>query len=271
MTQAGGLWKVEGAGNDFVLGTGQWADRLAVDGSLVVTLCHRRRGIGADGSLALHPEGSDRMRLVYRNRDGGRAEFCANGTRCAALAATRLLGMADVLTVVTDSADVPAVVRLDDVMLDLQAPTAPPRDVELSTQGEVWHGTLLTIGVPHLILMTDDPAAIDLENIAPLLRHHRELGPEGANVSFVDHPEGGELTIRTWERGVEAETLCCGSAVLAAGALELERSGRTSVACRPKAGDLLTVARTNDAVLRLTGPARIVAEVRPNPEWIEGI
>jgi len=268
VTGPGVLWKVEGAGNDFVLGTGTWADRLTNDAALVVRLCSRRRGIGADGTLALHPHGEDRVRLVYHNRDGGRAVFCANGTRCAALAANRLLGMAADLTVVTDSADVPAFVRPDGVILDLMAPTAPPRDVQLTVHGETWRGCVLTIGVPHLIVITDDPAAVDLAAVAPDLRHHRDLGPEGANVSFVGHPEGGGLMVRTWERGVEAETLCCGSAILAAAFVELERSGCKEISCVPSSGDTLTVARNKTTGLTLTGPARLVAEVRPDPEWI---
>lgn len=263
MTVPNGLWKTEGAGNDFILGTGEWARRLATDTNLVAALCRRRRGIGADGTLALLPDGPNRVRLVYRNQDGGRAHFCANGTRCAALAAHRLLGMPGKLTVATDAADVPAVVSSNGVTLDLMAPSAPPRAVELVVHADTWLGALLTIGVPHLILMTEDPAAIDLEAVAPELRHHCDLGPEGANVSFVSRLANGAVTIRTWERGVEAETLCCGSAILAVGVLEFARSDRPTIACHPKSGDVLTVSRLGNQGLRLTGPARIVAEIRP--------
>ncbi len=263
MTAPGGLWKTEGAGNDFVLGTGTWARRLADDADLVVGLCRRRRGIGADGTLALLPDGANRVRLIYRNRDGGRALFCANGTRCAALAAHRLLGMPEELTVVTDVADVPAAIGADGVTLDLMPSTGSPLEVELAVQAGVWRGTLLTVGVPHLILMTEDPATIDLESVAPELRRHLDLGSEGANVSFACRMGNGAVTIRTWERGIEAETLCCGSAILAVSTLELARSGDASIACYPKSGDVLTVERHGDQGLRLTGPARIVAEIHP--------
>jgi len=88
------IYKLEGAGNDFVLGVGAWAGRLDSEPDLVRRLCDRRRGIGADGTLALEAVATDRVRLGYRNADGGEAVFCANGTRCAARAAVELLPMA---------------------------------------------------------------------------------------------------------------------------------------------------------------------------------
>jgi diaminopimelate epimerase len=268
VTAAEGLWKVEGAGNDFLLGIGPWADRLACEPELTTTLCRRRRGIGADGTLALTVEGPRRVRLIHRNRDGGRAAFCANGTRCAALAAHRLLATGDQLTVVADWRDVPALVGGDGVALDLPTPGERPRALELACGDTIWEGTLIAFGVPHLLIATRDPAAIDLAALGPTLRHHPDLAPDGANVSFVGGRPGGAITIRTWERGVEAETLCCGSAVVAAGWLEIMRAPRAEVRCLTASGEELVVADRGDAGLRLTGPARIVAEVRPDPSWI---
>ena len=121
------VWQ-EGAGNDFVLGVGAWAGRLDSEPDLVRRLCDRRRGIGADGTLSLTAVGAGRVRLGYRNADGGEAVFCANGTRCAARAAVELLGCDPMVVVETGWAEVPAVVDGSQVSLELPPPEAGPRD-----------------------------------------------------------------------------------------------------------------------------------------------
>ncbi len=113
------LLKVEGAGNDFLLGIGDWARRLADEPDLVARLCDRRRGLGADGVLALSQESSSRVRLIYRNTDGSPSPFCGNGTRCAARVAVELLGLASPLVVETDWAAIPAEVVGPLVTLEL--------------------------------------------------------------------------------------------------------------------------------------------------------
>ena len=258
------LWKMEGAGNDFLLGTGRWAERLAHDPRFVVDLCRRRCGLGADGVLALFSDGGGRVKLVYRNADGSAAVFCANGTRCAALAAVRLLGLAPDLIVVTDWVEVPARVVEDGrrVVLDLPIPEVRRPSLNLAVAGELYSGVLLDVGVPHLIFRVDDFSTIDLEAAAPLLRRHPDLGPEGANVTFIRREEDGEIAIRTWERGVEGEILCCGSAVVAAGWLEIENSSRDAATFRARSGDLLMVS-TSVAGVNLEGPARFIAQVEP--------
>ena len=138
----GALWKMEGAGNDFLLGAGRWAERLAEDEALVADLCRRHRGIGADGVLALFPESGRGLRLVYRNADGSRAAFCANGTRCAALAAVRFLGFPPDLILVTDRMEVRARVWEGDgrVRLDLPRPTFLRPELTLEAAGGAGQG-----------------------------------------------------------------------------------------------------------------------------------
>ena len=258
------LVKVEGAGNDFLLGTGSWAQRLADDSRVVVRLCNRHRGIGADGALSIFEDGTGTIRLVHRNADGSPSAFCANGTRCAARAAVELLGLPRDLVVVTGWAEIPAVVRTNDVTIELPPP-ATPIDRNLETDDRLWRGRQLNLGVPHLVLPTEDLDSLPIEIVAPPLRHHSELGPDGANVHFVER-KSDRLRLRSYERGVEAETLCCGSGVVVAALLALESTLQRSMVVEARSGDRLKVEALGEppvAPSRLTGGARLVAEIEP--------
>ena len=256
-----GLWLMEGAGNDFLVGVGAWSGRLVSDPALVMRLCRRHRGIGADGVLALEIEGEARIRLRYRNADGSRAQFCANGTRCAALAAVDLLDLPSELVVLTDWVEIPARVEGQQVALRLPAPD-PAEQISIDAAGRKWTGIVIEVGVPHLVIAVDDLAGSYFSEAAPVLRWHQALGPEGANVSFFDRKPNGSIEIRTFERGVEGETLCCGSAVVAAGLVEMADRDVDSIRVRPASGDVLTVEDLGTG-FGLTGPARFIAEVRP--------
>ncbi len=267
------LLKVEATSNDFVLGTGTWAERLAHQPDLVAGLCHRRKGVGADGTLALFPEGSGRVRLVYRNADGSHARFCANGSRCAARVAVELLGLDNPLVVATEWLDVPATVHGSKVTLDLPAPQASPRDIPLTVDGRTWHGTLLFFGAPHYALQdireVETLRHLDLERLGPRLGHHPDLGPEGANVTFLTIGPNDCADTRTWEKGVEAETLSCGSGLVAAVLTALQGTGRSRLDCRTGGGDQLIVEVLGEppgCPSRLTGPTRLVAHLDPTPE-----
>lgn len=272
MTDPDLLLKVEGAGNDFVLGTGAWAARIGAEEELAARLCDRRRGIGADGALAVVADGRNRLRLSYRNRDGSVAAFCANATRCAARVGVELLGTEPELLVHTGWVPVPARVAGRSVALDLPPPPFEPRPVTAMIDSTPHPAWFLTMGVPHLVVAVDDPDALDLAVVAPPLRHHPDLAPEGANVSFVHLGPDGVLAVRSWERGVEGETLACGSGVVAAALVTLTHGSRRDLACRPRSGDLLRVealGQPPSCPSRLTGPARIVARLEPTPELLE--
>lgn len=271
MTDPDLLLKVEGAGNDFVLGTGAWAARIRGDSDLVARLCDRRRGIGGDGALALVSEGPDRVHLTYRNRDGSVAAFCANATRCAARVAVELLGLEPALLVHTGWVPVPARVTGRSVALDLPPPRFEPRPFTATVGSTAHPAWFLIVGVPHLVVPVEDPDALDLAVVAPPLRHHPDLHPDGANVSFVRLQPDGVLAVRSWERGVEGETLACGSGLVAAALVTLAGSDRRSLDCRPRSGDLLRVEALGEppcCPARLTGPARIVARLEPTAELL---
>lgn len=265
------LYKVEGAGNDFLLGIGTLCPRLTDDAEFVRRLCHRRLGLGADGVIALHAIDEVTARVRYRNSDGSVGAFCANATRCAARAAVELLGMARRLVVETDWDRIPAEVDGLEVSLDLPAPGAAPTRPEIPEPEGLSDVVLFDIGVPHLVAAASDVADLDLVTLGPPLRAHPSLGPEGANVNFFEVATDGVVKIRTWERGVEGETLACGSGTVAVALQVMALRGLQKVEIIPASGDRLTVEALGKPPIcptRLTGPARMVARIDLSDEFL---
>jgi len=265
------LFKVEGAGNDFLLGIGAWADRLAQHGDLVRRLCHRRLGVGADGAIALVAESAGRASLVHRNADGGEADFCANGTRCAARAAVELLGCEKRLVVETAWKPIPAEVDGSEVKIEIpalsEAPGIPAIDIPDGASGLQF----LHVGVPHLVAAASDLTGLDLSVVAPPLRSHPALAPHGANVNFYEVESNGAVRLRTWERGVEAETLSCGSGMVAVALVVMAAHDLRRLVLVPASGDRLTVEALGEppgCPTRFTGPTRIIAEIEPSDDLL---
>ncbi len=256
--------KLHGAGNDFLLFDGsEDAALLATLPPLVPALCHRRFGIGGDGVLLLLPVAAQRLRLVYWNSDGSEAAFCANGTRCAARFAADRWGWAR-MTIETGFATVAASVTAEAVTLSLPPPERVEPWRELAAGGEVVRGRYVVLGVPHLVVPVDWPDfwRRPLGPLAPELRAHPQLPADGANVNFAQREAGG-LALRSFERGVEGETLACGSGAVAA-ALVAAAEGWVNppVAVRTASGRTLVVepsAEPPRCPSRLSGPAEWVA------------
>jgi len=268
------LYKVEGAGNDFVLGVGDWARRLDNELDLVRRLCDRQRGIGADGTLSLEGVATDRVRLGYRNADGTEGAFCANGTRCAARAAVELLGCHQRVVIETRWADIPAAVDGSSVSLELPPPQTGPQRPEAAELDCISDGLLVKIGVPHLVIETTELADLNLAVVAPPLRRHAAIGPEGANVDFFEVEKDGVLRVRTWERGVEAETLSCGSGMVAVALVVMANRGTDRVELMPLSGDRLFVEALGAppvCATRFTGPTRLVAAIDPSDDLLRGL
>ena len=268
--------KLHGAGNDFLLFDGRAdATLLSALPTLVPDLCHRRFGVGADGVLLVLPTGATSARVAYWNSDGSEAAFCANGTRCAASFIAARWGWRE-MALATGYATIPATVDGDQVTLRLPAPDEVRPWRELAAGGTAVRGRYLRVGVPHLVVPVDWERfwQHELTPLAPTLRRHPELPPGGANVSFVRVAGAHELEVRSWERGVEGETLSCGSGDVAA-ALVAAAAGwvEPPVAVRTASGRVLTVAPEGAPLaspLRLSGPAEWVAEGAVRPELLAG-
>jgi diaminopimelate epimerase len=264
--------KMHGAGNDFVV-----VDRrpLTLDDSdvaaFVQAVCDRRRGVGADGVLFLEagPDGFD-FAMRYHNRDGGEAELCGNGGRClAAFAVARGFGDGGRVRFVSPAGAHEARVEDGRVALVLGDAEAPRLGLSLDTPLGAIEAAYLKVGVPHLVVEVPDASAVDLAVLAPVLRAHPELGAEGANVDVAQVTGPDRVRLRTFERGVEGETLACGTGA-AATAIALTARGRVRapVTLEVESGDALTVRF--DAVKDGGGAVRSVTLVGPVVTSFEG-
>ena len=265
--------KMHGAGNDFLLFDGRADTTLA--GTLparVSRLCDRRFGVGADGVLLLLPDGEVRARVVYWNADGSEAAFCANGTRCAARFAAERWGWHTML-LRTGYAEIPAEVEGERVTLHLPPPTELRPWMDLSAAGTVVSARSMVVGVPQLVVRVEWPDFWQrrLEPLAPALRSHPELGERGSNVNVLQ-VGASELSVRSWERGVEGETLSCGSGDVAAALVALAEGWVSSpAAVRTASGRVLVVEPEGappSCPVRLSGPAEWVAEGAVHPELL---
>ncbi len=261
-----GFTKMHGSGNDFVVIDNLEGGR-EIGPEQVVRLCHRRFGIGADGVLLLEEPGDTGLdaRMVYYNADGSRGEMCGNGARCfTAFALSRGLGSGKELRFMTDAGALTAAVTNGRYTIQMRPPgdTKLDRTLELANGPATVHYT--NTGVPHAVRFVDDIEAVDIRREGAELRYHAAFAPKGANANFVEIRDDGTLLIRTYERGVEDETLACGTGVTAAGIVaHLIRGVPGPVQVNVRSGDTLTVdftvkgQREVENVL-MTGPAATV-------------
>jgi len=233
------FYKMSGSGNDFVfVDTRTEPAGPLVKPEVIGAICSRGTGIGADGIVFLETSRAAAVRLVYLNADGTRADLCGNATLCTARL-SRELGVvgADEFRIETDSGVLAARFVGDAPEIDLNAVSECRPDAGLPrVAGELRIGFAVA-GVPHLTILVDDLESVDVVGRGRPLRRHASL-KAGANVNFVQDLGGGAFRYRTYERGVEAETLACGTGAvattvlltqwgLAAGQARLEtRSGR---------------------------------------------
>ncbi|MGN6391455.1 MAG: diaminopimelate epimerase [Gemmatimonadales bacterium] len=236
-----------GSGNDFVFLDGRSTRAEEWPAERVVQLCDRRTGVGADGLVILTPETATSVRMTYWNSDGSRAAMCGNAALCSTRLATYLeLVEPGELCLLTDAGAVrarstPGADQAEVRLPDVELPSEPPAIAR--SPGERWM-TFVTVGVPHLVLGVDDIGALDVAGRGRQLRSHPSLGPAGANVNFVGAPgaEGDPWLIRTFERGVEGETLACGTGTVAAGvALAARAAAALPVRFRSRGGEELLV------------------------------
>lgn len=255
--------KMNGAGNDFVLVDNRMGD-LELTREQIARVCDRHRGVGADGILLLErPENSADFRMRYYNADGGEAEMCGNGARCFARYADRTAGPLQQLTFETPAGVIGAQLVGELVTLQMSEPNDVRLGLELGVGGEKIRADYVDSGVPHVVVPVAKIEEIDVRAVGAALRHHPEFAPRGANANFSEKRGPHHIAIRTYERGVEDETLACGTGVVASAILFAANenvSGPIDVLVR--GGDTLSVdfKRAGDRFTKvtLTGPADFV-------------
>jgi len=256
--------KMNGAGNDFVMLDNR-TGALELSGEHIAKLCDRHRGVGADGVLLVEPaqQGAD-FRFRYYNADGGEAEMCGNGARCFARFASRLVDRSELLTFETIAGVISAKFFGEEVEIGMSTPHGLALDAELPVDDEgLLSVHFLNTGVPHAVVFVGDLENIDVLRLGSALRYHEHFKPKGANANFVQVLERQSLAIRTYERGVEGETLACGTGVCAAALLHHALTGAPSpISVKVRGGDTLAVGfeKTADGFRSVTlrGPADFV-------------
>lgn len=285
MTRGERFYKMTGSGNDFVAfdRMGQGSEVELPDAGTVRALCRRGEGVGADGVLVLVDASEADYRLVYYNADGSRAELCGNASLCGVRLAVELgRGAATGVSFLTDAGRMQG--RLVDGLpeIDLTAPR------ELAADGSaLWEAIggaaagerrigYVRVGVPHLVVLCDAAEAVDLGLRGPLLRRHPALA-DGANVDFVSLRKDGSWDMRTFERGVEGETLACGTGSVATALLLTTWSGATDantpareagsapVSSGPSAGPDSADAATTVSIRTRSGRLHVVT-LRPTDD-----
>ncbi len=255
------FFKYQGAGNDFVVLDNMSGafDRLTPEH--VAYLCDRRFGIGADGLLLLSKSDAPfDFRMEYYNQDGSRASFCGNGARCiCAFAVFRGVVCAGTeFSFIADDGEHKATVSETADWVDLQM--IPVKSVTKEPDGAF----VLNTGVPHYVKFVDDLENLDIMNVAPSIRYSEAYKPNGVNVNFVHVVSGDHIAIRTYERGVEAETLACGTGITAASIASSFVTGSQNFKVDAKGGGLkVSFCRNDDGTFSdvcLSGPAKKVFE-----------
>ncbi|MER5973333.1 diaminopimelate epimerase [Streptomyces sp. NPDC002055] len=209
--------KVHGAGNDFILFTGSAADLDRDWSQTARELCARHTGVGADGLVISAPLAADVRGVACFNADGSIATMCGNALRCAAwCAAEDSESPVRELRLVMAGVEHRALVAEDGVWVTAEVGPVEPRRVQAVLNGRPFWFDSAHTGTEHVVAVVTDVEDIDTEAYGRLVRAHPGLAPLGANVNFIQAAGVQELKIRTYERGVEAETLSCGSGAVAA-------------------------------------------------------
>jgi len=265
--------KMHGAGNDFIVVDNRFFHFSDEElSTMAATWCPRRTGIGADGLLALAPpqDAAHDYRMRYFNADGSRARMCGNGARCLARFAYEAGVDNEVLTFESDAGRYRADVSSppgDAVRLHVPPPrdfaSGPAREEDGSAVDGPVH--YVWTGTEHVVCFVEDLDEVAVETVGPAIRHDPRWAPEGANANFVQvvkrtDREPARLRVRTYEKGVEAETQACGTGALAAAVVArlLDRVAGRVVPVAMPGGTLrvgLDVANGTVSGLYLEGPA----------------
>jgi diaminopimelate epimerase len=235
--------KMSGSGNDFILIDHR--EPFLKEDSLkdfVQKVCQRRVSVGADGLILIERSEKADFKWRFYNADGSEPEMCGNGGRCAARFA-HLKGIAgSSLKFETLAGILSAQVDGKRVKLEMTKPFGLKLDETLLVDGRKEGFSFINTGVPHVVLFREDIEKIDIVKLGRAIRRHSHFAPAGANVNFVKVEKGDSLSVRTYERGVEDETLACGTGLVASALIAAFKGlVKSPVSVKTMGGEVLTV------------------------------
>ncbi len=267
------FFKMSGAGNDFVVIDNRASVVPEPATQFAARVCARQAAVSADGLLLLDRSPRRDFRMRYFNTDGSEAEMCGNGGRCIARFAVLVGAAGPQMQFENLAGDFRAAVTADGrVRLEMTEPHSERLAVEVQTSRGRLEVHSLNTGVPHIVVPWDQLEAAPVRELGRELRHHAAFAPAGTNVNFVRVTGASAIAVRTYERGVEDETLACGTGSVAA-AILMARLGRVvpPVAVTVRSGSILGVhftltgglatgvALEGDAVVLFEGDLRLEA------------
>ena len=259
--------KAVATGNDFIIIDNRKPVLTGNPEGIAKKLCDRFYGVGADGLLLIEKSKTADFRMRIFNSDGSEAEMCGNGSRCAALYAhVKKIVPAD-MKIETMAGILNANVQGQTVKVKLTDPKDIQWNLCLTIHECPYRVSIANTGVPHVIHFVDDLDAVEVKKLGPKIRYHEEFSPHGANVNFVKITDKNKnkISVRTYERGVEDETLACGTGAVASAIISAEAEKLVSpITVETKSGEALKVyfesKEGNFKNVYLEGKAKLVYE-----------
>ncbi|MCM8771532.1 MAG: diaminopimelate epimerase [Candidatus Omnitrophica bacterium] len=210
------FFKIVGSGNDFIIIDNR-ENKIKNRKNLALKLCDRKFGIGADGLLFLEKSTIADFKMRIFNPDGSEAEMCGNGLRCILrYIYEKNLSRKKKLIIETKAGVLDGEIKGRKIKVRIKVIEKPKLNIEISINGEKITGNFINTGVPHTVIFVDNVERIDLNELGPKIRFNKIFSPEGTNVDWVEISNNrSSIKIRTYERGVEGETLSCGTGAVA--------------------------------------------------------
>jgi len=262
------FYKMSGSGNDFIIVDNRKKILDKTDlANFVARVCRRKLSVGADGFILLEDTDAVDFKWQYFNSDGSVAEMCGNGARCAARFAYINQITGTDMSFETAAGIVHAQVIGDMVKINMPDPANLKTDYALELQDDSMSVSSINTGVPHVVITMDNIDDAEVVQLGRKIRFHEEFAPAGTNVNFIHLREDGSVAIRTYERGVEDETLACGTGAIAAAIVTAHKAKiKSPVNVLTRSGEILKVYYQEQGGLfsdiYLEGDARIIYKGR---------
>lgn len=258
--------KMVASGNDFVVIDNR-KKAIKITPAFVKKVCTAHTGVGADGILLVDNSRKAKFKMRIINSDGSEAEACGNGFRCIAKYAREVMDFPATFKFDSGAGIIGANIRGKSITVGLSKPFGLKLRDQIEVEGHRLHYSFLNTGVPHVVIFVEGLKKIDVQTLGRAIRQHKKFKPKGTNVNFVEVSGKDSINVRTYERGVESETLACGTGSTASAIISvLSGFVKSPVQVKTKSGEILTInfKRQGNRISNVTlqGEAHFVYEGR---------
>ena len=255
--------KMVGAGNDFIIIEAQKGLDYA---KFAKAVCARQNGIGADGVLVFDKSAISDYRMRIINPDGSEAQMCGNGARCmAAYIVANLKAVKPLFSIETLAGEILAEAKAEVARVRLPDPKDYRPNLNITVANQKLEVHYIDTGVPHTIVFVDGVQEVNVNSLGALVRNHPRFAPRGTNVDFVERARDGMVSVRTYERGVEAETLACGTGAVACALIAYLHANPN---VKKQKGAFMKVSTASKEILEITFDLDTGAKI--DNVWLKG-